>query len=81
MTPHVAEPVYLNGEFLALNEARVSPLDRGFLYGDGVYEIIPVYSRSPFRLDEHLQRLQNTLAGIELANPLTPPNGAPSSAR
>ena len=73
MTPHVAEPVYLNGEFLALNEARVSPLDRGFLYGDGVYEIIPVYSRSPFRLDEHLQRLQKTLAGIELANPLTPP--------
>lgn len=61
---------YLNGEFLPLAEARVSPMDRGFLFGDGVYEVIPVYSRRPFRLDEHLGRLQNSLADIRLDNPL-----------
>ena len=70
MTPHVADPVYLDGCFLPLAEAGVSPLDRGFLYGDGVYEVIPVYSRRPFRIGEHLQRLQATLDGIRLANPL-----------
>ena len=70
MTPYVADPVYLNGQFLPLTEAGVSPLDRGFLYGDGVYEVIPVYSRRAFRIDEHLSRLQATLAGIKLANPL-----------
>jgi hypothetical protein len=47
MTPYVADPVYLNGQFLPLAEAGISPLDRGFLYGDGVYELIPVYSRRP----------------------------------
>lgn len=71
MTPYVADPVYLNGRFLPLAEAGISPLDRGFLYGDGVYEVIPVYSRQPFRIDEHLQRLGATLQGIRLANPLT----------
>jgi D-alanine transaminase len=71
MTPYVADPVYLNGRFLPLAEAGISPLDRGFLYGDGVYELIPVYSRRPFRLDEHLHRLQGTLNGIRLANPLS----------
>jgi D-alanine transaminase len=70
MTPYVADPVYLDGRFLPLAEAAVSPLDRGFLYGDGVYELVPVYSRRPFRLGEHLARLQATLAGIRLANPL-----------
>lgn len=70
MTPYVADPVYLNGRFLPLAEAGISPLDRGFLYGDGVYELIPVYSRRPFRLAEHLTRLQATLDGIRLANPL-----------
>jgi len=70
MTPYVADPVYLNGQFLPLAEAGISPLDRGFLYGDGVYEVIPVYSRRAFRIDEHLTRLQATLAGIKLANPL-----------
>ena len=62
---------YLNGRFLPIDEARVSPLDRGFLFGDGAYELIPVYSRRPFRRDEHLKRLQQTLDGIRLANPLT----------
>ena len=70
MTPYVADPVYLNGRFLPLAEAGISPLDRGFLYGDGVYEVIPVYSRRAFRLDQHIERLQATLAGIKLANPL-----------
>lgn len=71
MTPYVADPVYLNGQFLPLAEARISPLDRGFLYGDGVYEVIPVYSRRPFRMVEHLGRLQATLDGIRLTNPLS----------
>jgi len=70
MTPYVADPVYLNGQYLPLADAGISPLDRGFLYGDGVYEVIPVYSRQAFRIDEHLQRLQATLAGIHLTNPL-----------
>ena len=70
MTTHVAEPVYLNGRYLPLAEAHVSPLDRGFLYGDGVYEVVPVYSRQPFRIAEHLKRMQATLDGIQLRNPL-----------
>jgi D-alanine transaminase len=63
--------VYLNGEFLPLAEARVSVLDRGFMFGDGVYEVIPVYARRPFRLKEHLARLAHSLAGIRLADPMT----------
>jgi D-alanine transaminase len=62
---------YLDGRFLPLDQARISPLDRGFLFGDGAYELIPVYSRRPFRRDEHLARLQQTLDGIRLANPLS----------
>jgi len=60
---------YLNGQFLPLSEARISPLDRGFLFADGGYEVIPVYSRHPFRIDEHLRRFQSTLDGIRLPNP------------
>ena len=60
---------YLNGRFLPLTEAKVSVLDRGFVFGDGVYELVPVYSRKPFRLDDHLHRLQGSLDGIRLANP------------
>ena len=71
MPPYVADPVYLNGQFLPLADAGISPLDRGFLYGDGVYELIPVYSRRTFRIDEHLKRLQASLDGIRLNNPLT----------
>jgi D-alanine transaminase len=62
--------VYLNGEFLPLDQAKVSVLDRGFLFGDGVYEVIPVYGGKPFRLPEHLQRLRDSLDGIRLAPPL-----------
>lgn len=61
--------VYLNGRFLPLAEAKISVLDRGFVFGDGVYELVPVYSKKPFRLDEHLRRLQASLDGIRLANP------------
>lgn len=61
--------VYLNGKFMPLAEAHVPVLDRGFIFGDGVYEVIPVYSRFPFRLPEHLKRLQHSLDGIRLANP------------
>ena len=63
--------VYLNGAFLPPEAARISPMDRGFLFGDGVYEVIPVYSRKPFRLDEHLGRLQRSLDAIRLDNPLS----------
>jgi D-alanine transaminase len=62
---------YLNGEFLPLDQARVPVLDRGFIFGDGVYEVIPVYSRRPFRLPQHFERLARSLAAIRLANPLT----------
>lgn len=61
--------IYLNGAFMPVEEAKVSVLDRGFIFGDGVYEVIPVYSRHPFRLAEHLKRLQHSLDGIKLKNP------------
>lgn len=61
--------VYLNGRFMPLAEAKIPVLDRGFVFGDGVYEIVPVYSKKPFRLDDHLRRLQDSLDGIRLANP------------
>jgi D-alanine transaminase len=61
--------VYLNGQFLPITEAKISVLDRGFIFGDGVYEVIPVYSRHIFRLPEHLQRLRHSLDSIKLANP------------
>ncbi|MEQ1592388.1 MAG: D-amino acid aminotransferase [Thiobacillaceae bacterium] len=61
--------VYLNGAYMPLAEARLPVLDRGFIFGDGVYEFIPVYSKKPFRLDQHLSRLQASLDGIRLANP------------
>lgn len=61
--------IYLNGEFMPIAEAKIPVLDRGFIFGDGVYEVIPVYSRKAFRLAEHLQRLQHSLDGIRLANP------------
>ena len=64
MTPYVADPVYLNGRFLPLAEAGISPLDRGFLYGDGVYELIPVYSRRPFRLAGKLGHRVSTLGDL-----------------
>lgn len=61
--------VYLNGSFMPIEQAQIPVLDRGFIFGDGVYELIPVYSRQPFRLESHLARLQNSLDGIRLHNP------------
>ena len=61
--------IFLNGEFMPISEAKISVLDRGFIFGDGVYEVIPVYSRKAFRLAEHLRRLQHSLDGIRLQNP------------
>jgi D-alanine transaminase len=67
----MTDTVYLNGEFLPLEQARIPVLDRGFIFGDGIYEVIPVYSRRPFRLPEHLQRLHRSLEAVRLANPLS----------
>jgi D-alanine transaminase len=61
--------VYLNGEYLPLSEARVPVLDRGFIFGDGIYEVIPAYGNNLFRVDEHLQRLQNSLTAVRIDNP------------
>ncbi len=58
--------VYLNGEFIEAVEAKVSVLDRGFLFGDGVYEVIPVYNGQLFRLEQHLKRLQYSLSRIRM---------------
>ncbi len=63
--------VYLNGEYLPLEEAKVSVLDRGFLFADGVYEVIPAYGSRLLRLQEHMDRLQTNLNAIRLDNPLS----------
>ena len=71
----MADPLplcYLNGAYLPLAEARISPLDRGFLYADGVYEVMPVYDGRPFRFGAHLARLERSLGGIRMADPHTP---------
>src|SRR5262245_7505997 len=62
---------HLNGEFLPLREARISPLDRGFLYSDGAYEVTPVYGGRPFRFQQHHDRLTRSLREIRMADPLT----------
>jgi len=62
----VADQVYLNGEYLPLADAKVSVLDRGFLFGDGVYEVIPVYRGRLFRFDDHITRLNASLRAIRL---------------
>lgn len=62
---------YLNGVFLPLDEAQVSVMDRGFLFGDGVYEVIPVYGGRLFRLAHHIQRLQNSLDAVRIGNPMS----------
>jgi D-alanine transaminase len=64
-------PVFLNGKLLPIEQASVSVLDRGFIFGDGVYELVPVYSRVPFRLDEHLTRLERSLGEAKIRNPYT----------
>jgi D-alanine transaminase len=69
----MAEPFptcWLDGAYLPLAEARVSPLDRGFLFADGVYEVVPVHRGRPFRLRQHLERLERSLAEVRIRNPL-----------
>jgi D-alanine transaminase len=61
--------VFLNGKYLPMEEATIPVLDRGFIFGDGVYELVPVYSRVAFRLDEHLSRLERSLAETKIRNP------------
>jgi D-alanine transaminase len=63
--------VFLNGVFMPLSEAKVPVLDRGFIFGDGVYEVVPVYSKVPFRLQEHLARLERSLGAVGIRNPYT----------
>ncbi|MGQ2978515.1 MAG: aminotransferase class IV [Polaromonas sp.] len=65
-------PCYLNGEITALRDARISVMDRGFIFGDGVYEVVPVYGGKPFRFAQHMARLDRSLAELRIANPLTP---------
>lgn len=61
---------WLNGRFLPLAEARVSPLDRAFLFGDAAYEVLPVYAGSVYRVDQHLERLERSLREIRIVPPL-----------
>jgi D-alanine transaminase len=66
-----AQLVYLNGEYIPLNEAKVSVLDRGFIFGDGIYEVIPVYAGKPLRFEHHMQRLQASLDAVRISKPLS----------
>ncbi len=64
-------PCYLNGEFTALRDAKVSVMDRGFIFGDGVYEVVPVYAGKLFRFAQHMARLDRSLGELRMRNPLT----------
>ncbi len=64
-------PCYLNGEYTLLPDARVSVMDRGFIFGDGVYEVVPVYGRCLFRFEQHMARLERSLAELRIPNPNT----------
>ena len=69
----MAEPLpiaYLNGEFLPLRDARISPLDRGFLFADGAYEVLPVFGGRPFRFGPHFARLTRSLEALRMRDPL-----------
>ena len=63
---------YLNGDYTPLKDAKISVLDRGFIFGDGVYEVLPVYSGKLFRFAQHMARLDRSLAELRIPNPLTP---------
>ncbi|NGM85957.1 D-amino acid aminotransferase [Parapusillimonas sp. SGNA-6] len=63
--------VYLNGDFVRLGDARISVLDRGFIFGDGIYDVVPAYNGKPFRMDGHLARLERSLAAIDIKVNLT----------
>jgi D-alanine transaminase len=65
-------PCFLNGVFTRIGEAKVSVMDRGFIFGDGIYEVVPVYGGRPFRFDQHMARLSRSLRELRIPNPLTP---------
>ena len=69
MTPSLC---FLNGEFLPLAEARIPVLDRGFIFGDGAYDVVPVYGQRLFRFDEHMARLSRSLTKLRITNPASP---------
>ena len=71
MTQLPATPCYLNGEFTPLRDARVSVMDRGFIFGDGIYEVVPVYRGRPFRFAQHMARLERSLREMRIANPMS----------
>jgi D-alanine transaminase len=62
---------YLNGAYTALRDAKISVMDRGFVFGDGVYEVVPVYAGAPFRFSQHMARLDRSLAELRISNPLS----------
>ncbi|ABD68779.1 branched chain amino acid: 2-keto-4-methylthiobutyrate aminotransferase [Rhodoferax ferrireducens T118] len=64
-------PSYLNGEFTELPDAKISVMDRGFIFGDGVYEVVPVYGGRLFRFEQHMARLDRSLTEVRIANPMT----------
>src|SRR3954463_15366322 len=63
-------PCYLNGQFTSLRDAKVSVMDRGFIFGDGVYEVVPVYAGRPFRFVQHMARLARSLGELRITNPM-----------
>ena len=72
MTSHLPDtPCYLNGQFVPLRNAQVSVMDRGFIFGDGLYEVVPVYAGQPFRFAQHMARLERTLTEMRITNPHT----------
>ena len=62
---------YLNGDYTPLKDAKISVLDRGFIFGDGVYEVLPAYAGKLFRFAQHMARLDRSLAELRIPNPLT----------
>jgi D-alanine transaminase len=68
-TPLPETPCYLNGEYTRVCDAKVSVLDRGFIFGDGIYEVVPVYGQRLFRFDEHMARMQRGLGKVRIPNP------------
>jgi D-alanine transaminase len=70
MTPELLNrTVYLNGEWPKLADAKISVLDRGFIFGDAIYEVVALYNRKPFRIEQHLDRLERSLAKVRITNP------------
>ncbi len=66
-----ALPCYLNGAFTPLQDAKISVMDRGFIFGDGIYEVVPIYAGRPFRFEQHMARLERSLAELRIRNPHT----------